>query len=179
MNDQHNEIITRQSRTIALLFVIICVLIATVLFLVMCDNASAAYKRYPPRPTVCGTCTEALGCGTGLLAERHANQRAKNYNITGDYSRGQKLFKQNCAVCHSMTDQRLTGPGLKGVFERVPQPPVAWLHAYILNSEQVLKKGDAYARKLFAENDSAYMTVFEGQLTTQDIDDILLAIANY
>ena len=35
---------------------------------------------------------------------------------------GAKLFKQNCAVCHaSHTDQKLTGPGLKGIFDRAPK----------------------------------------------------------
>lgn len=33
---------------------------------------------------------------------------------------GEKLFKQNCAVCHaSHTEQKLTGPGLAGLFDRV------------------------------------------------------------
>jgi len=31
------------------------------------------------------------------------------------------LFKQNCAVCHTMTDKKLTGPGLAGVKNRVPK----------------------------------------------------------
>jgi cytochrome c2 len=35
---------------------------------------------------------------------------------------GEKLFKQNCAVCHaSHTDQKLAGPGLKGIFDRAPK----------------------------------------------------------
>ena len=43
---------------------------------------------------------------------------------------GEKLFKQNCAVCHtSHTDQKLTGPGLAGVFDRVPKGD--WLKKWI------------------------------------------------
>ena len=63
---------------------------------------------------------------------------------------GAKLFKQNCAVCHaSHTDQKLTGPGLKGVFDRVPKGD--WINKWILNSEKMIKAGDAYANKIYNE----------------------------
>ncbi|MES2512739.1 MAG: c-type cytochrome [Bacteroidota bacterium] len=89
---------------------------------------------------------------------------------------GAKLFKQNCAVCHSLTDQRLTGPGLAGVFDRAPKGD--WLHNWILNNEKLIKSGDAYANKIFNENGKAAMTVFEGQLTDKDVDAILAYVKN-
>lgn len=85
---------------------------------------------------------------------------------------GQKLFKQNCAVCHaSHTSQKLTGPGLLGVFDRVPKGD--WLNKWILNSEKVIKSGDAYANKIFSDNGKAAMTVFEGQLNDKDVEAII------
>jgi mono/diheme cytochrome c family protein len=85
---------------------------------------------------------------------------------------GAKLFKQNCAVCHaSHTDQKLTGPGLKGVFDRVP--PGDWMKNWILNNEKLIKSGDQYANKIFQENGKAAMTVFEGQLSGEDVDAII------
>jgi len=84
---------------------------------------------------------------------------------------GAKLFKQNCAVCHSLTDQKLTGPGLAGVFDRAPKGD--WLKNWILNNEKLIKSGDAYANKIYNENGKAAMTVFEGQLTDKDVDAIL------
>lgn len=85
---------------------------------------------------------------------------------------GAKLFKQNCATCHkSHTDQKLTGPGLKGVFDRAPKGD--WLKNWILNNEKLIKGGDAYAKKIFAENGNQAMTVFEGQLNDKDVDAIL------
>ncbi|GAB4203344.1 MAG: c-type cytochrome [Bacteroidia bacterium] len=87
---------------------------------------------------------------------------------------GAKLFKQNCAVCHaSHTDQKLTGPGLKGIFDRVPKPADEWLIKWILNNEKLIKSGDAYANKVYNENNKAAMTVFEGQLSENDVKDIL------
>jgi cytochrome c2 len=88
---------------------------------------------------------------------------------------GAKLFKQNCAVCHaSHTDQKLTGPGLKGVFDRTPKGD--WMHKWILNSEKMIKSGDAYANKIYGENGKASMTVFEGTLSDQDVDAVIAFI---
>lgn len=89
---------------------------------------------------------------------------------------GAKLFKANCAVCHALTDQKLTGPGLAGVFDRAPKGD--WLHKWILNNEKLIKAGDPYAVKIFNENGKAAMTVFEGQLSDKDVDAILDYIKN-
>ncbi|MBX3164583.1 MAG: c-type cytochrome [Bacteroidetes bacterium] len=85
---------------------------------------------------------------------------------------GEKLFKQNCAVCHtSHTDQMLTGPGLKGIFDRAPKGD--WLKKWILNNEKLIKSGDAYANKIYTQYGKAAMSVFEGQLSDQDVDAII------
>jgi len=94
--------------------------------------------------------------------------------IAQNADNGAKLFKQNCAVCHSShTDQKLAGPGLKGIFDRVPKPADEWLIKWILNNEKLIKSGDAYANKIYNENNKAAMPVFEGQLTETDVKDIL------
>lgn len=88
---------------------------------------------------------------------------------------GAKLFKQNCAVCHAAhTDQKLTGPGLKGIFDRAPKGD--WLKKWILNSEKMIKSGDAYANKIYNENGKAAMSVFEGQLNEKDVESIIAFI---
>lgn len=60
-----------------------------------------------------------------------------------------KLFKGNCASCHKPTDQKLVGPGLKGVRSRWPD--AVKLNAWVKNSTEFLKTGDPYATKLFEE----------------------------
>ncbi|MGZ3884291.1 MAG: cytochrome c3 family protein [Bacteroidia bacterium] len=85
---------------------------------------------------------------------------------------GAKLFKQNCAVCHmSHSDTKITGPGLKGVFDRAPKGD--WMHKWILNNEKLIKSGDAYANKIYSDNGKTAMTVFEGQLNDKDVDAIV------
>jgi mono/diheme cytochrome c family protein len=85
---------------------------------------------------------------------------------------GEKLFKQNCSMCHAAhTHQKLTGPGLLGIEDRAPKGD--WLIRYIMNSEKLIKSGDEYANKIYEENGKAAMTVYEGQLTEKDIQAIL------
>ena len=72
---------------------------------------------------------------------------------------GAKLFKQNCAVCHKLDKTILTGPGLEGVFTRVPSE--AWMVKWIKNNKALIKSGDVYANKLLKENNGTDMTIFE------------------
>ena len=75
---------------------------------------------------------------------------------------GAKIFKQNCAVCHSLTDQKLTGPGLAGIADRVPKPTDEWLTKWIKNNNKVIASGDAYAKTLLASfGGEDKMTEFE------------------
>jgi cytochrome c2 len=93
---------------------------------------------------------------------------------------GAKIFKQNCAVCHnSHSDKMSTGPGLAGVFDRVQPGSLtkeAWLHKWILNSDKMVKEGDAYAKQLKTKYNNVSMTVFEGQLSDKDVDAVLAFI---
>jgi cytochrome c2 len=91
----------------------------------------------------------------------------------GASSKGQKLFKLNCATCHmAHTDQILTGPGLKGVTDRIPKPAEEWFIKYTLNCEKVYKSGDPYAKKLHDEYRGMTMTIFEGHLSEEDAREI-------
>ncbi len=88
---------------------------------------------------------------------------------------GAKLFKANCSSCHRVDEKKLTGPGLKGVFERVPNQE--WLYSWIKNSSKVIASGDAYATKIFEDNGKVTMTPQE-HLSKEQIDAILGYIKN-
>lgn len=88
---------------------------------------------------------------------------------------GAKLFKQNCASCHRVDEKKLTGPGLKGVFSRVPSEE--WMYKWIKNSPKVIQSGDAYANKIFEEYNKTPMTPQE-HLQDADIAAILAYIKN-
>ncbi|MCC7301009.1 MAG: c-type cytochrome [Bacteroidia bacterium] len=89
---------------------------------------------------------------------------------------GAKIFKQNCASCHSLTDQKLAGPGMKGVMDRIPQGD--WLKNWIKNSSAMVSAGDAYAVKVFNENNKSAMTAFESILSNEEIDAVITFLKN-
>ncbi len=88
---------------------------------------------------------------------------------------GAKLFKQNCAVCHSLTDAVVTGPGLKDVATRAPGD--AWLAKWIKNNKAVIASGDVYAKKIVADFKGADMTVFT-DLKDEEIAALITFIKN-
>lgn len=92
----------------------------------------------------------------------------------GDPVKGKSLFNTNCAACHTL-DKKLTGPALRGVEARLADEQGLdreWISAWIRNSAAVVKSGDAYANKIYAEYNGAAMTAMP-QLSDQDISDIL------
>lgn len=88
---------------------------------------------------------------------------------------GEKIFKDNCAVCHSMTDAVVTGPGLQGVMKRVPDEK--WMFDWIKNNNALIKSGNSYAVKIssFAPSE---MTVF-ASMPDADIKAVIEYIKTY
>nr|WP_299073867.1 c-type cytochrome [uncultured Allomuricauda sp.] len=92
----------------------------------------------------------------------------------GDVAKGKQLFNQNCAACHAL-NRKMTGPALANVESRLLEEEgldKEWLYAWIKNSPGMIKSGDAYANKIYAEYNQAAMTAFP-TLSNADIDDIL------
>lgn len=94
---------------------------------------------------------------------------------------GEKLFKNNCSACH-MLDQKMVGPALKGVKQRVMDEKdldeagaVNWLKAWIKNSSEVIESGDEYAVKIYEESNKAAMTPFP-DLTDDELNVLITYI---
>ena len=91
----------------------------------------------------------------------------------GDADKGKAIFTNNCAQCHAVTEEKVVGPGLKGVQARTPGKE--WLHKWIRNSSALIATGDAYANQVFNANGKIQMSSFTN-LTDADIDGILAYI---
>ena len=59
---------------------------------------------------------------------------------------GEKLFKDNCTQCHSAGENKVIGPGLKGIHDRREED---WLIKWVKNSSAMIKAGDEYGIKIF------------------------------
>lgn len=66
---------------------------------------------------------------------------------------GEKLFRQNCAACHRI-QEKLIGPGLANVYDR---RDIAWIQAFVKNSQKVIQSGDPYAVDMFEEYNQIVM----------------------
>ena len=67
---------------------------------------------------------------------------------SADVLLGEKLFKANCAACHSVGDNKVVGPGLKGINDK---RSAEWLEKWITNSAALIASGDADAVAIFEE----------------------------
>ncbi len=114
---------------------------------------------------------------TSLIAQEETvvEQAATAVEGTGgDAAKGKSLFNQNCAACHAL-NRKMTGPALANVESRLAEDEgldKEWLYTWIRNSPGMIKSGDAYAVKIYAEYNQAAMTAFP-TLSDADIDDIL------
>ena len=58
---------------------------------------------------------------------------------------GKSVYDVKCASCHKLTDEKLVGPGWKGVTER--RKP-EWIMNFVTNTEEMLQKNET-AKNLF------------------------------
>ncbi len=83
-----------------------------------------------------------------------------------------KMFKANCGSCHSLTEKKIVGPGLKGIGDRVPDDQ--WLFDWIKDNKSVIDKGDEYAKSL---NPTGAMPPFT-HLSDEEITNLVAFIKN-
>lgn len=88
--------------------------------------------------------------------------------VNADPAKGKELFNSLCAACHKRYKDA-TGPSLHKVTDR---REMDWLYKWIVNSQELIKSGDAQAVQLYEEWNKVAMNAFP-QLSNEDIDNIL------
>lgn len=83
------------------------------------------------------------GKGVGEIKEVALNDPLD----AGMVKRGQAIFDMKCAACHKLTDQRVVGPGWKGLTER--RKP-EWIMNMVTNVDVMLDK-DPAAQEMLKE----------------------------
>jgi mono/diheme cytochrome c family protein len=76
---------------------------------------------------------------------------------TPQQQKGQVLFMDNCASCHTATNEVLVGPGLKGVTQR---KTIDWIVKWVHNSQKMIANGTKYDVDLFNTFNRAEMPAF-------------------
>lgn len=81
--------------------------------------------------------------------------------------KGEEVFQTKCTACHQATDQKLIGPGLKGISKiRTPE----WIMNMITNPDTMVQN-DPVAKALFEEFNHTQMT--NQGLTDQEAREVL------
>ncbi len=96
---------------------------------------------------------------------------AGNGGVSELVVKGEKLFKANCAACHSVGDNKVVGPGLKGINDNRDHD---WLVKWIINSGDLIASGDADANAIFEEYNKVPMP--PQPVSEEDVDAILAYI---
>lgn len=86
---------------------------------------------------------------------------------------GEKLFKGNCAVCHTVGKGKLVGPDLKNIGQKHEE---AWLLKWIKSSQELVKAGDQKAVQIF--NDNGNVPMPDATINEEEIKAVLAFIKN-
>lgn len=90
----------------------------------------------------------------------------------GDWGRGQQLFTEACAGCHTIGGGPRQGPDLKGVTERRTSE---WLGVFLRDPERVTH-GDPIGQQLLRDADGDQMP--PQNLSVEDVRDLLSYLAD-
>lgn len=82
--------------------------------------------------------------------------------------KGELLFSQRCASCHTVGKGKLIGPDLSNISKKRSED---WIIKFILSSQTLINSGDSTALSVFNENNKLLMP--DQNLSNQEIDAIL------
>ncbi len=141
-----------------------CIVISASMFLASCGGGgNATVTPAPAAPVATATAAAVAAYPAGFITSADITlgpiDQAK-------VDAGRKIFDEKCHVCHGLSDQKVIGPGWKGVTElRKPE----WIMNMILHTEWMLEN-DTAAQNL-VELTKARMT--DQQLTKEQARDML------
>lgn len=100
-----------------------------------------------------------------------------------DAKAGKATFRSKCGSCHDVSlKQKMTGPALEGVIDRWTaagdfkgKSGEQWLRTWIVNWNDPVGAGYPYAVKM-KDYDASAMTVFTGQISDEELNNILAYI---
>jgi mono/diheme cytochrome c family protein len=124
-----------------------------------------------PKSNIESTLTKEKSAETPPVTTTQENPSASN-PADPALAVGEKLYTENCKVCHNLNNVALIGPGLAGINERRPQE---WLIPWIKNSQKVVASGDKYAVELFNKYNKVPMPNYD--FSNDQIQSILAYIA--
>jgi hypothetical protein len=120
--------------------ILIAFLSGTVFFTVACNNSSGKQDSTTTSETSSGTSSTTSDANNPKGIGPHQNIQLTHPLDEKMIAEGQNTYNVKCASCHKLTDEKLVGPGWKGVTDR-RQPE--WIMNFVTNTEEMLEKDTA------------------------------------
>jgi mono/diheme cytochrome c family protein len=117
------------------------------------------------------TSTTTTSTGEAGASDTKGIGKFKNVELTHPLDEkmvtaGQNVYNVKCASCHKTTDEKLVGPGWKGVTDRrTPE----WIMNFVTNTEEMIDK-DTAAQKMLEQ---CLVRMPNQSLNDQDARDVL------
>jgi mono/diheme cytochrome c family protein len=151
------------------------VLVIFAAFAVFCPGCNSGGNHADNQPVSNGgadsSAMTSSGASVDVLAKSSSKGVGKFTNVplgpldTAEASRGAALFQSKCMVCHKPTEEKLIGPGLKGVTQiRTPE----WIMNMITDPND-MTENDPVAKALLDQ----YHTQMVVQSTDEEARDLL------
>ena len=116
------------------------------LIFISCNNSGSNNQSQSEEPT-----TEAASSDTGAGEGTSANPSYDPNRGEGKFTHvdvspnlnkqmaeaGEKIYKVKCSACHKLTDEKLVGPGWKGVTSRHSPE---WIMNFVTNTDDMISK---------------------------------------
>lgn len=151
MNDPRDEAISNLTKAVIALGLTVLLLSTATVFVSFRENIFTQVDG------TCGVVDEPVSaCGNAFS---NPDINVTFLGMPGNTRKGKKLFKQNCAACHTTNTKRLTGPGLEGVFTRIPSEK--WFLAMVKNQDSLKEIKDPYLMKRLEDFNGIQMTPFD------------------
>ena len=118
----------------------ISILVLFTLFIISCENNSSNTNQ-----ATTGDKTAASNYDT-----KHGEGKFKDIVLDDKLNEpmsdaGNKTFSVKCSACHKLTEEKLVGPGWKGVTSRHLPP---WIMNFITNTDEMINKDPAAQAQL-------------------------------
>lgn len=130
-------------------FFMVVLLCSTVITYVACGSNDKGKENTT-------TTNEGTGTDAGAAGQEGSDPKGigkfKNVELTHPLDEkmvadGQNVYNVKCASCHKLTDEKLVGPGWKGVTDRrTPE----WIMNFVTNTDEMIEK-DTAAQKMLEQ----------------------------
>ena len=115
--------------------------------MVACNSAGDDKKTGSDTNTTNTNNTATNDAGNPKGIGPHQNIQLTNPLDQGMIATGKSVYDVKCASCHKLTDEKLVGPGWKGVTtRRTPE----WIMNFVTNVDEMIEK-DPAAQKMLEE----------------------------